>query len=504
MPPMAPQPCDVLVVGGGPAGSSVAIGLARQGYRVQVVDRQHFPRHRIGESLPPKIQTLLSILGLQTQVEQAGFARMRGTVVADGQGLRFHEFDPEGGRRGYQVDRARFDQLLLAEAARVGATVHHGVAARALLTEGSRVIGAHLEGPDGGWDQAAGWVVDASGAAAWGARALGLGRRDSLRTVALSAYWRGCRLPDDFEACATFFEFLPDGWTWSLLRQDGLRNVTVAVDPSVLQAPGASAHQVYVQRARASAMVSGLIEPAELVGEVGIHDATWRSVRDYAQPGLLFVGDSASLIDPLTSQGVYKAMQSGIVASAVIHTALARPEDELMALDYYRQAQTRFTENYAEIARSSYRASPFADQPFWAERMRSHAAAPAEFEPEQVEVRAQRRADFRAQVQAQGGLRIRLKARPMLQVQPGPVTQGGFVVMAPGFVAGPERIETSLPNAQALLSILDGRSMARVYDDYAKAMNKAPSVRLGRELMNLLSALVAADGVEVLSEDSTP
>ncbi|CAN0589544.1 unnamed protein product, partial [Laminaria digitata] len=185
----------VIIVGGGPAGASAAIILARLGYAVTVVDRAHFPRSRIGASLPPKIDGLLAILGVLPRVQQAGFARMRGTVVDQGEGLLFHEFDPEAGRRGYQVDRAQFDKILLDEAARAGASVHEGVTAVSLRYERGRVSGLRAKQGQTEQDMSARWVLDASGAAAWGARASGLGQRDVVRTVALCGYWRQSRLP---------------------------------------------------------------------------------------------------------------------------------------------------------------------------------------------------------------------------------------------------------------------------------------------------------------------
>lgn len=493
---MAAARTDVIIVGGGPAGASAAIVLARLGYAVTVVDRAHFPRPRIGASLPPKIDGLLAILGVLPRVQQAGFARMRGTVVDQGAGLLFHEFDPEAGRRGYQVDRALFDAILLDEAARAGASVQHGVTAVSLLYEQGRVSGLRVKQGQGERCLPAAWVIDASGSAAWGARASGLGQRDVVRTVALCGYWKQSRLPTDFEPYSTLFEFMPDGWIWSLLRQDGVRNVTVALDPDVLKGAG-DPQEVYLQKVRASRLVGALIAEAELQGEVGRHDASWRNVQEYAQPGLLFVGDAASVIDPLTSQGVFKAIQSGIVASAVVNTALARPDDEAMALDYYRESQRRFFDNYAEIARSSYRASPYLAEEFWQKRVRAHVATPEEFSADSVEEQARRRLEFRQAVTTEGGLRLALRAAPNLSVELRSVTQGGFVVRQPTFVVHDIAVDGGGIDPERLLPLLNGQPMASVFDGYAAAVEQAPSVGLGRALMNVLSALVAAGAVQV-------
>lgn len=482
---------DVLVVGGGPAGAAAAILLGRYGHRVRLVDRARFPRDRIGESLPPKIEGPLTILGVRDRVIRAGFARMRGSVVHQGEARQWHPFDPSGGRRGYQVERARFDGLLLDEARAAGVTVQEGALALEPLVEGEAVVGARFEGED----VRARWVLDATGGSAWAGRALGLRRRDPLRTLALSGYWRQSRLPEAFEATATLYEMKPAAWIWSLLRQDGLRNVTVGLDASALKATDRTPEAVYHELVEGSSLVADLVARATLEGGVRAHDATWHRVERFARPGLLHVGDAASVIDPLTSQGVYKALQSGIAASAVVNTALQRPEDAAMALDYYEGAQTRFADNYQALARSFYAASPYADEPFWRARIRADAETPPELEADRVAARAARREALIARI-THGDLRLR--AAPHLLVERRPTAAGGFVSMQPTLTIAGEPIDTPGLDAQALLQVLDGRPIAGVYDGYAQAAGQPPSRELGRRLLDALGALAEVEAVQVL------
>lgn len=488
---MQTMDCDVLVVGAGPAGTSAAIQLARAGYRVVVVERSHFPRPRLGESLTPKVQALFDILGVRAAIDCAGFARMRGTVIERGQGPTLHEFEPRRQRLGYQVERGRFDLLLAQAAERAGTEIRYGVSAHRLLESEGRVTGVQVADAEGLRDISAQWVVDASGGAAWGARAKGLGQRDVVRTVALTGYWAESKLPIDFEATATLFEFLPEGWVWSLLRQDGLRNVTVGVDAGSLR--GESADSLYQRLVESTHLVAGLIADAVLQGQVSVHDASRRQADNYGQPGLLLAGDAASVIDPLTSQGVYKALQSGIVAAAVVNTALKRPQDEAMALAYYQKDQARFAENYAEIARSIYRGTPFHERDFWRARAGSGSS---DFDAQEV-VRANvRRQSFIDRV-GQGGDRLGITARSILSVDNRAVTEGGFVVQRPVFVAGNEILDTPGVRPEVLYELLGGQGLAWIFDSYAGQVGLKPSQGLARRLMAAMSTLAAHDVLEV-------
>ncbi len=317
---------------------------------MHVLERARLPRAHVGESLPPKVAPLLAILGVAERIDAAGFERMRGTTIARGNGIDSHDFHPGGALRGYQVDRARFDRILIERAREVGATVLEEAAFTGVLREGSRVVGVCFSHGGGAEELRARFVVDASGTPAVVSRALGMKRRDAIRTVALSAYWEGTRAPVTFPATNTLFEMVEDGWVWSLLRADGLRNVTLGLDPATLQTAGVSKREVYLERVRDGLLVAPLLEGARLTGTVEIADATWSSAERYAGDGFLFAGDAASTIDPLTSQGVYKALQSGIVGAAAINTCLSRPEDAALALVYYQASQEEFQRNYAEIA----------------------------------------------------------------------------------------------------------------------------------------------------------
>ena len=187
---------DVVIAGAGPAGSTAAAFLARDGHRVLVLEKERFPRYHIGESLIPGCLRILNALGVRDQVERAGFVVKRGGTFlwgVDGE-WRF-SFDEQGGEPNYayQVDRSRFDQILLDHARSSGAEVHEGVAVRSIdVDNGDPVIVS-----DAGVARAR-YVIDATGQSSILGRKRG-GRHfdESLRNVAMWRYYRGCgRLPE--------------------------------------------------------------------------------------------------------------------------------------------------------------------------------------------------------------------------------------------------------------------------------------------------------------------
>src|SRR5581483_11627576 len=218
-----PDDLDVLVIGGGPAGSSMATHLVRAGLRVLVVDKARHPRFHVGESLLPQSAPLLRELGVWEQLETGGFRRKWGAHFM---------FEPDGGAshisfagqlgksppRAFQVRRARFDEILLRNAASAGAAVREGVEARRVLFDGERATGALVRDDDGREEEIhARVVVDASGRDTLLGGQLALRERDpELRQAALFSHYRGARLGLGHEGGDILVVGGPVGWYWMI------------------------------------------------------------------------------------------------------------------------------------------------------------------------------------------------------------------------------------------------------------------------------------------------
>lgn len=307
------EPFDVVVVGGGPAGSAAAITAAGAGLSVAVLESAPAGPERPGETLHPGVQVVLRELGVAGAVDASGWLRHSGRWVEWGGPLRFDAFggDAAGPWYGYQAPRRELDDLLLARAAGVGATVLRGCRAVRPSVTGGRVDGVLT-----GWGRlAAGHVVDASGRRHWSSRRLGFPvHRVSRRLIASWGQLTG-RWPDRDDA--PLLQADATGWTWAA-RVGGGTYAWVGVDatgPARLR--GVPAHP----------------DGVAVTGGPSRTDVTWRCAAIPAAPGLLLAGDAAGVLDPASGSGVLRALVTGTVAArAVVDVRAGRvPESHVVA-----------------------------------------------------------------------------------------------------------------------------------------------------------------------------
>ena len=372
------NPPEVLVLGGGPAGSSAARLLAAWGHSVRLVTRAP-AQSRLAVSLPPSCAKLFDAIGVTAAIERAGFIRSTGNTVWWGsREPRVEMF--AGGARGWQVETSVLEGVMLDEAARAGAAIEIAPGASADKHDPPR----HS------------FVLDCTGRAGVLARVKGLRRYDDgPRTIALVASWRRDQpwpVPDDTH---TLVESYETGWAWSVpsvglrapgsgLRSvpaagggiSGARHVAVMIDPQRSGlARGGSPRDVYLAEIAKTAVFRELTAGASFDdGPWGWDASTYRSDR-YAGDGWLLVGDAGSFIDPLSSAGVKKALASGWLAAIVTHTCLGRPALKQHALDFF---STREIEVEATHEKTSRRflaaAAPSHRHRFWSERADESAA----------------------------------------------------------------------------------------------------------------------------------
>jgi flavin-dependent dehydrogenase len=326
----APFDCDVIVVGGGPAGSAAAAWLARAKRRVVLFERDQFPRFHIGESLLASANDVLDEIGASERVRAAGFPEKWGAsfMSADGRVDRYADFAiaPDvRAPRTWQVPRATFDELLLRHAATCGAEVRerhrvlgvdfdaNGVTASVQSGNDRRTVRAHV-------------VIDASGRGSLLSRKFGL-RIDEprLANVAVFSHYscvprRSDRRRGDIRIIAR-----PDlGWFWMIPISETLMSVGVVLPRAAFRAFQGLDHDAILERAIAeTSAVARLMADARREWPVRVEKDFSFGSHAYAGDRWLLAGDAGSFLDPVFSTGVAIALESGLEAAQAVLAGLA-------------------------------------------------------------------------------------------------------------------------------------------------------------------------------------
>jgi flavin-dependent dehydrogenase len=362
----------IIVVGGGPAGSCVSTLLARRGYPVTLLEREHFPREHVGESLLPASIPILKDLGVLDAVRQAGFVVKRGATMIWGVDREpwswyFSETNASN-PHSYQVWRPEFDAILLDNARNSGVEVWEGCAASAVVLDDSQKAAAVRCGDE---TLPARYVVDASGQGGLLSRQLGLRQWDDFfRNLAVYAYYQGgdrLEAPDDGNI---LIESQSNGWMWNIPLRDGWSSVGAVVDSETGQEGirRLGARGFLEAQVAAAPQTVKMLKNARLVsGPAIVRDWSYRCQSLYG-PGYILVGDAGCFIDPLFSSGVHLALTSATLAAAAVASALSDPDMASSVGQVYQQLYYKEYGHFRELARLFYSSNRTADSYFWEAR----------------------------------------------------------------------------------------------------------------------------------------
>ncbi len=477
------------IAGGGPAGTTTAALLAKLGYDVALLESRRFPRPHIGESLTPGIQRSFEFLELRETIDRAGFVRMSGHTAHWNGESRTHRFADERGQpaSGYQVWRQDFDRLLWEHAQAQGAHLWDDVRVTGTVAGGGvsyvTRTGAtgHLSAP---------WVIDASGRSGILARRLALRQPDSAPpSLSLWAYWTDATAEVDDRAADTMVESFADGWIWSVPSRPGWRNVTVNVDleTSLPDLRRLGPVRFYEAKVASAPLAQRFVHDQRRLTRIRGCDTTWYRSRAYLAPGVLLAGDAATLIDPLTSQGVRKALRSAIHAAAAAHTLLERPNSEAIVAQFLAQQEEGAYERYRwETTRAFLEETRFENHPYWQRRSARTLGTPPAARP------TPRHGALRDLVRTTPLQRILIRAAEDVEIKSGVMQSGAWIEQHPllhSTLHPTGRTYPSLNVETAFQLLSEARAIPNFVDAYLQKTGGSRDARA--EVMTLLERLVA-------------
>ena len=324
---------DVVVIGGGPAGATASTLLAQQGVRVQLFEREHFPRFHIGESLIPETYWVLKRLNMLPKMQQSRFVKKYSVQFVNANGklsapFYFWDNKPHECSQTWQVVRSEFDKMMLDNAREHGVEVHEGVRVVDVLMEGERAVGVRIrpkDGPDR--DVRAKVVVDASGQNGLIQNKRRLRVWDPvLNKGAIWTYWQGAYRDTGRDEGATMVLQTADrqGWFWYIPLHDDIISIGVVSPFDTLfkgRGPYAQTYEEEVERC--PAVKERVASATRVTGYFATKDYSYRS-NQVSGDGWVLIGDAFAFLDPLYSSGVLLALRSGEMAADAIVEGFAK------------------------------------------------------------------------------------------------------------------------------------------------------------------------------------
>ncbi|MDD2769434.1 MAG: NAD(P)/FAD-dependent oxidoreductase [Methylococcus sp.] len=338
-PPSISSECDVLVIGGGPAGSTAATLLAELGYRTVVLEKCHHPRFHIGESLLPANLPLLERLGVKEEVASIGMFKPGAEFVSpDHDGTLTFEFADAWDKSmpyAYQVRRSEFDHILIRNAAQRGAEILEGWQATDIrfLPDAQ---GAEIDARNGDGlthRLRARFVVDASGRDTFIANRLKLKQRNKKHNSAAvyGHFANAKRRSGRHEGSISVFWF-DHGWFWLIPLADGTTSVGAVTWPYYMKRRNKALREFFLETIAQCPALAERLADAQLISEVeATGNFSYISTQTHGERYLL-IGDAFAFIDPVFSSGVLFAMQGGVLAAETVDACLNQPHRANAAL----------------------------------------------------------------------------------------------------------------------------------------------------------------------------
>lgn len=323
--------CDVLIIGAGPAGSTAATILSgEKGKKVIVLEKGHFPRYHVGESLIPHCYDTLERIGMVDRLNGAGFQSKQSVQFVNPDGelsapFYFSKHTDHPRAKTWQVDRATFDTMMMERAREAGAEVREGIKVLDFLEEEGVVIGVTAEDESGKvFEVRASMTMDATGRDALFQRKKKWRKRDpKLNKIAIWTNYKGAKRDPGVDEGATTVAYVQEkGWFWNIPLKDDIVSTGIVAERDYLYRDGRDLHEIYQREIKENKWVEEHLSEGEQIGEYWVTGEYSYRAENCAADGLVLIGDAFAFLDPVFSSGVYLALTTGSLGADAVADAL--------------------------------------------------------------------------------------------------------------------------------------------------------------------------------------
>lgn len=359
---------EVIIIGGGPAGSALGCYLSLAGIKNTIFESANHPRPHVGESLVPSTTRVFKDIGFLETMEREGFVKKHGAAwhpptKKASLFIKFSEFPQEGVGQDYtyHVDRGKFDMLLLKHAEKLGSKVYQGVRVKEVLMGPGGAEGVRFEIAGQSVSQRARVVVDASGRGSLLGRQLGLKKSDpNFNQFAVHAWFSDLYRGEEEVADDIHIHFLPveRGWAWQIPITEDITSIGVVAEKKVFKASKKDYEGWFKELIASAPDISEAMQNATRVNDFRIEADYSYKMERFAGDGYLIVGDAARFVDPIFSSGVSVALYSAKFAAERVGVAFEAGDFSAKMFQAYEDRLRRGTTIWYEFIRLYYKLLP--------------------------------------------------------------------------------------------------------------------------------------------------
>ena len=356
------EPCDVIVIGGGPCGATASALLAEKGHRVILLEKAKFPRYHVGESLMPFCYFTLKRLGVLEEMEKHAFVKKHSVQFVSKDGkisdpFYFFQHLDHPAATTWQVERSVFDNMLLRNAETKGVDVREETEVRGFVYEGDRVTGVKAKTKNGEeYTVNATVTLDCTGRDALFLRKKSWRKRDpKLNKIAIWTLYRNAKRDEGLDEGATTVAYVDGrGWFWNIPLRNNIVSSGIVAERDYLYRDSRDPREIYEREIEENSWIKEHLGEGEQFGEYWVTGEYSYRGEHCASDGLVMAGDAFAFLDPVFSSGVFLALKSGEMVADAIGDALEQGDVSVEQFSSYGEKLCQMIEVMRKIVYAFY------------------------------------------------------------------------------------------------------------------------------------------------------